>query len=177
MNALEMVIIELVKLLLFSAVWYLIARFFYPHYSKKVALDIMDDEEYVKKTQSIQETWMHAMVTRETDRLFDLVRAEIGDANVDPDQIVRELREYIPNCLNSWYGNLIKKDNAVQQEQDGSTREMMEYASMNKDNPDALSMIKDLAVRRNPNLAPLIMLVDMFKGNGSRSPPQGGGGY
>ncbi len=178
MNALEMVTVELVKLLIFSIVWYLIARFYYPYYSKKVALDIMDDDEYVEKTQQIQETWMHAMVTRETDRLSALVRAEIGSINFDPDILLREMREWFPKWFKGWYSGLIKADNAVQNEQDGETTAMVDMAKMNRGNPQAMDAIKAWAVKRNPNLAVLVQLGEMLQNNGSRSPPRSGsGGY
>ena len=193
MNALEMVIVEVVKLILFSLVWYAIARFFYPHYSKKVALDIMDDDEYVRKTQQIQEKWMHAMVKDETTRILDLIMArvdtiafdsdhiikQIEKIDIHPDQILEQMREWFPSWFNGWYGSLIKKDNAVQKEQDGATQDIVSYATANKGNPDAMDQIKKWAIARNPNLGALITIAEMFKNNGnSRSPPnQGSGGY
>ena len=178
MNALEMVIVELVKLLLFSVVWYLIARFFYPHYSKKVALDIMDDDEYVTKTQAIQETWMHDMVARETDRLSALFRDEIGKIDLETDRILEHLHDWFPSFFNGWYGNLIKKDNAVQQGQDGEVEVMADMAKMNQGNPQAMDAIKAWAIKRNPNLGMLVQLGEMLTNNGTKSPPSsGGGGY
>ncbi len=192
MNALEIVIIEVVKLIFFSIAWYLIARFFYPHYSKKVALDIMDDDEYVKKTQRIQETWMHAMVARETDRILDLIMARIENIDVDLSPILSQIKEielpvgemleemrvWFPKWFKGWYSGLVKADIATQREQDEEVPIMADMAKMNQGNPQAMDAIKAWAIKRNPNLGFLVQLGEMLNNGNSRSPPnQGSGGY
>lgn len=151
---------------------------------------LFSDEEFVRQTFAIShEHLKRVMIDAIKKELSDQGQAIVDAQSARVSEMLQEHQVHIPPeffsemgkkmtaVLNGWYGQKVQAAKKEQERVDMETETAIQYAQMNKGNPQALDLIKQRIFQSNPMYAMAFQLLSSMGDNGNSPPPRGGGDY